>query len=620
VVSNYAERYILHEAVPVEEFCRACNAALRSLQWQETFIDRDACTIVAQQKHEQPLMGKQWSYKLGASIYFEQHGAEVLAFAIKITESNYGWSAQHCRQQLEKLLEAVDGAIKRATVGATARGARWASVDEIESQGYVGALSAGQFVVCRLPDGRFMRLPAADTNRHALVCGPTGSGKTTGIFIPNLIERTDCSALVTEATGGKGMGDLYEKTSGWRRSQGHNVFYFNPDAPRSHRLNPLDSVNSYRQARRICEIIMQSTTLRTHRGDQSWELAERMLLTGLILHATGERRNERCHLGYVNEILNNGIGGVQKVIASTEIAQADMCFTRFLKSTTEGYRNLVLNGVMNRLDAWNTPQVAAATQYTDVHWQELLSQLWTIYLAVPAAKQELKPLMALVFNDLIEFIMGHQFVHPPMLMLDEFTNFGYVAGLPEKLTIIRHDNVPAVLGVQDYIQLELKYDREAKLLISQPGTRIFFKPNDLETAKNISAMLGEAINETTKLGSNGQLNDKEKKEPLLTPDSLLNLGTIDDTGRVSMIVMTPGTRPVLVPAFHWSDYTARTDRTVYPPAPVPELNALNTLTYLHGDPRVDGEAYFDDDEGDDRTKHPDDGREQGPETERYKEW
>ena len=38
-----------------------------------------------------------------------------------------------------------------------------------------------------------------------IIHGPPGTGKTTGIFIPNLIERVSCSAIVTEATGGKGQ-------------------------------------------------------------------------------------------------------------------------------------------------------------------------------------------------------------------------------------------------------------------------------------------------------------------------------------------------------------------------------------------------------------------------------
>jgi type IV secretory pathway TraG/TraD family ATPase VirD4 len=600
VTSQCREKFVMHTTPSPELFCRALNTALRAAQWQDTFVDRDMRTMVAHQKHDQQIGGKHWSYRLSTTIAWQQDAGSVSGFDISVSEANFDWSAAQCQEQMDKLLGAIDSAVIRAANGDTARGARWAGVDELIGAGYIGDLSGRQLIIGVDDENRFIRLPESDTNRHAIVCGPTGTGKTTSVFIPNLIERTASCALVTEATGGRGLGDLFEKTSGYRQAAGHKIFYFNPEAPNSHRINPMDNVRTYRQARRICEIIMQSTTLRTHRGDQSWELSERMLLTGLILHAAGERNRGRCHLGYVNEMLNGGISGLKTIMAGTQVEEADICFNRFAKSTTDSYRNLVMNGVMNRLDAWNTPQVVAATSQTDMDWKDLTQSLWTIYLAVPAAQSEMKPLMALIFNDLIEFIMANQFKHPPMLMLDEFTNFGFVGGLPEKLTILRHDKLPVVLGVQDYIQLELRYDREAKLLVSQPGTRIFFRPNDLETAQKICAMLGEAITEGTRLSSNGQLHEKEKKEPLLSPDSLLNLSPVSTACGASlptMIAMLPGTRPVQVAAFHWSEYAHFADAAAFPLPIIPPLEAAPLLT-----PRYPTKKPVDIDEGADVTR------------------
>ena len=70
--------------------------------------------------------------------------------------------------------------------------------------------------------------------------------------------------------------------------------------------------------------------------------------------------------------------------------------------------------------------------------------------------------------------MQRHFDHPLFLSLDEFTNFGYIPAIAEKLTIIRHRKIAAMIGIQDYVQMEKVYGREdASLLFGQPGTRVF---------------------------------------------------------------------------------------------------------------------------------------------------
>ncbi len=48
---------------------------------------------------------------------------------------------------------------------------------------------------------------------HSIVCGRTGNGKSSTILIPNPIERTGTSAIVTEATAGSDDPDLFAKTA-----------------------------------------------------------------------------------------------------------------------------------------------------------------------------------------------------------------------------------------------------------------------------------------------------------------------------------------------------------------------------------------------------------------------
>jgi type IV secretion system protein VirD4 len=420
-------------------------------------------------------------------------------------------------------------------------------------------------------------LPEEETYRHALICGPTGSSKTTGVFEPNLFLRTETSAIVTEATATKGRAGLFERTSGYRRAKGQEVFYFNPDDLRSHRINPISFVDSYRDARRITEIIMQSTTLSTHRGDQSWEMAEKTLLTALVLHVVSLRSEKRDTFAEIMAMIAFGGDGLVQIAQESPVEQARELITTFLLTTTEPFRNLVINQLVNRLDLWQQPRIRALTETTDIDFKDLKDKLFTIYLAVPAAKHELKPLSALILNTILELVGTIGFTKPLALFLDEFTNFGFIRGMPQRLTIMRHDKIPVVLGVQDYAQLENMYKEEAKLLISQPGTRIFFKPNDYNTAELISKMLGTAIEQTNQIASTGHLKETKEKEPLLSIDDLLNLRSEERWSgieRAQLIAFLPRVRPVRESAFSWKDFEHLSNTFFYPP-PYAEAIALD---------------------------------------------
>jgi type IV secretion system protein VirD4 len=520
-------------------------------------VNEGLLQITASQNKQERVKGVNWRYDYSAVVSWTRQGEQVNV-TVEVSENQNQWTGDECRKRCQEILVGIEQNAKRLKEVEDSRepsntygSARWATQQDIEKADYSGGIEdSRRLVLGPGADENFLTIKPADTAKHALVCGPTGSGKTSSIFIPNLIERLKTSAIVTEATAGDEAPDLFLKTSAYRFMAGQqSLYYFNPDDLQSDRINPLDAVNSIDEAQNIANLIVQNTSKKFSGGDPIWETSERHLLTALILHVAGNRG----HLGDVRRLMKEGPDGMGEILAVSEIDTARDEYLAFFKNSTEGFRNGVTSGLMQRLNLWVNPKIVALTETTDIDLNALSEQLFTFYMAVPAQKTHLKPLSALVFNFIVNLALQKRFAHPLYLSLDEFTNFGYIPAIAEKLTIIRHRNIPAMIGIQDYIQMEKVYGREdATLLFSQPGTKVFFRPRELTTAKKISESLGTKTVVERKITSSGHINEREFGRPLMDAGQIMSMSD------KQAIMFTPATPPMLVNVFSWEDYTSAT--------------------------------------------------------------
>ena len=124
------------------------------------------------------------------------------------------------------------------------------------------------------------------------------------------------------------------------------------------------------------------------------------------------------------------------------------------------------------------------------------------------------------------------------MLLDEFTNFGRIAGIDDVLSIIRKNKISLVLGFQNYFQLEKVYSqKEAQTIIDMPATQIYFRQKNFKEAKILSESLGRTTIEKTVITDSGRINETAYGRALITPEELINL-------KNQVIIFTPNTWPL----------------------------------------------------------------------------
>lgn len=564
--------------LPLGDFPRVAVNALFSLSYQNELFDETDRRIIFYDPQVESYGSETWRCHYQVLLTWKGVGvaSDLIEFSVSVKEKNYGDAhIDMCVERAGKVVEEIVAAAARAKDASVIDPpwtARFATEKELLEEGLLlqsadhrepppaqGGLLLGKF------EGRKLWLPRKLAVRHTLVCGPTGSGKSTAIFIPNLIEQLGTSAIVTEASPGRMTPVLYGNSAGWRHLAGQKIIYFNPDDPRSMRINPVDLVRTFDDAQLLANLIVANTTADTHVGDQVWSQAETHLLQALLLHVAGMRgridqpskEGDNANLGYLRALLRRGPEGMQGELASTRLKSAQREYEAYLNNSSPNFRFGVVSGLLARLTLFANPQIAAVTEVTDFSMEELTDRLFTLYLSIPVHRQDYAPLAALVFNYAFTFLLNRldKLKYPLMLFLDEFTNFGAIPGMSRYLTVIRNAGIGAVLGVQDLIQMEVVYrEKQAQILWSQPRTKIFFPPADDRMAERVSKMLGTTTDREA-VGVSAQLSARESPRPLLSTSDLMFLE------REGKYVLLSTTYPVKLDRLKsWVDYAEAVKR------------------------------------------------------------
>lgn len=523
---------------------------LTGLGWRTQTVNDRLMQIVAMQSKK----GRAFNFEFFAKLTWTKDGEGTL-LKLELREERNRWdTTAECNRERDAIIDSVLDSAAQLMIANQNQpkpnrygSARWATHEDIVKVGYWDNVDdSRRLVVSPGEDDNYVTISPEDSIMHALACGPTGSGKTTSVFIPNLVERLDTSAIVTEVTAGNESPHLYAKTSGYRAGAGRQqIYYFNPDDLSSDCINPIDSVKGYSDAQNLAKLIVENTTSKNNYGDDVWPRSEMNLLAIFIAHAAALGKD----LGFVRSMLRNGPDDLLSKMQQSPVEEVRGEYYGFHKTSREGFRYGVFASLMQRLGLWVNPRVVALTSRTTVDLDALTKEKFTFYLAVPVRKTHLKPVAALIFNYILQQAEDRDFQYPLYLSLDEFTNFGMIPGIVDRLGAIRHKEIGVVIGVQDAMQLEIVYGREAaSVMFSQLGTRMFFRPRSIDVAEKISRMAGQQTIYERKVTSSGHIQEKESGRPLIDPSEVMAMP------EEKMLVFTPKTPPMLMERFTWRDY------------------------------------------------------------------
>ncbi len=419
--------------------------------------------------------------------------------------------------------------------------ARFAGRGDLAKRGLLKP-SANGIVVGKLGN-TLIRLPG---QQFAILAAPTRSGKGVGIVVPNLLEYQD-SVVVLDI-----KQENFDLTSGWRESQGQQIYLFNPYAEdrRSHRWNPMSYVSDD-PAFRISSLQAIAAILYPDGSaqDKFWVSQARNAFLAFALYLY-ENHDAQRRLKYPAETysfptlgrifrLASGKGDNLKdyLIRLSRVAflsdEAKTAFAGLLSQEKETFAS-IMGTLREPLNPWLNPVLDAATSHNDFWLTDVRKQKMTIYIGIqPHKLAECRTLINLFFSQLINVNVqtlpqnDKRLKHQCLLLMDEFTAIGKIEIFASAISFMAGYNLRAMPIIQSKSQLESVYGKEvARTLLTNHALQILFAPREQQDANDYSEMLGYTTVRKSNVtrGRDFSRSESQERRALMLPQELKAMG------------------------------------------------------------------------------------------------
>ncbi|KLD73047.1 type IV secretory system conjugative DNA transfer family protein [Xanthomonas hyacinthi] len=418
--------------------------------------------------------------------------------------------------------------------------ARFAGAADLAKHGLFK--QSGNGIVVGKFRGKLVRLSG---QQFVILAAPTRSGKGVGVVIPNLLEYQE-SVVVLDI-----KQENFDLTSGWRASQGQEVFLFNPFAEdrRTHRWNPLSYVSDD-PAFRVSDLMSIAAMLYPDGSDDQkfWVSQARNAFMAFALYLFENWDDER-NIGFPGGLgtptlgaiyrLSSGDGSdLKKYLKSLSerrflSSNAKSAFSNLLSQAEETFAS-ILGTLKEPLNAWINPVLDAATSDNDFLLTDLRKKKMTIYIGIqPNKLAESRLIINLFFSQIINLNTKELPKSNPalkyqcLLLMDEFTAIGKVDIIASAVSYMAGYNVRLLPIIQSMAQLDATYGKDvSRTIITNHALQILYAPREQQDANDYSEMLGYTTfrKQNVTRGKDVTRSVSEERRALMLPQELKAMG------------------------------------------------------------------------------------------------
>lgn len=398
------------------------------------------------------------------------------------------------------------------------------------------------------------------TNSNVLVIGSSGTGKTTSVVLPMLLDSFDKEPITFVVQDCKGM--LYKNLSNKFINEGYDVKLLDFTNPKkSNAFNPFSYIETLDDARQIMFPLVR-TQVRSEK-DPFWELAAEDLLSSLAMYLKMEFNEIICCLPALSSMLN-GFGNDYNIVRNTKLMSnlVEYKVNRFGKPLDCKYeegktKTLFYNKIkrlrltsnedylMNLESYFSYPEgtfnsifavaKAALSPFTgkeimgifgkkdEMKLEKLANKKTIIFVNPSDVSRVYDPAVSLFYTLCLQCAIKTadsskegRLKYPLRLIIDDFASGAKIQDFDKAISNIRSRNISCTILMQSTSQLETLYSKsQAQTLAANCSTHLYLGSNDFDQEMDISKRINVSYDKVHELKRNKMIILSENKKPII---------------------------------------------------------------------------------------------------------
>lgn len=338
-------------------------------------------------------------------------------------------------------------------------------------------------------------------NNNDLIIGPSGSGKSRGYVLPNILQC--CGSMVIADS----KNSLYRKTGDFLQEEGYKVMNVDfRDCMKSCGYNPLDFIRYDRK--RKCYNEQDILTLAAclvpveSQREPFWDFAARMFLECLVGYVLECLPKGEHTLMSVERLFRTMDGGIFRKLMEElrELAPESFAFRRWeLFRATAGADRMyssILGILAEKLSVLSFDGLGEmARKKGRIRMGKIGKEKTAVFVNVSDTDRAFDRPAALFFTQALQVLCAEADMNadgrlemPVRFLFDDFAAGAHIPDFDKVISVIRSREISASVILQSISQLEFLYGVErAKTILNNCDTCLYLGGQDVQTAGYIAA-------------------------------------------------------------------------------------------------------------------------------------